>query len=80
MEHPLITDADKLSIDELQSRINDLSRKLSMAHRMQNASLRHQIQMALETYQTQLQKKQQELLSKNSGNTDSHYTDRIDIS
>ena len=80
MEHPLITDADTLSIDELQSRINDLSRKLGIAHRMQNAGLRHQIQMALETYQTQLQKKQQELLSKTSGNTGSDYTDRIDIS
>lgn len=80
MEHPLITNADTLSIDELQSRINDLSRKLSMAHRMQNASLRYQIQMAIETYQTQLQKKQQELLSKNSKDSGSDYTDRIDIS
>ncbi len=79
MEHPLITDANQLSIDELQTRITDLSRKLGMAHRMQNAGLRHQIQMALETYQAQMQKKQKELWEKTNGNS-SDYSDRIDIS
>ena len=79
MEHPLINDIDHLTVDELQTRIADLSRKLSIAHRSGNAHLTAQIRMALETFQNKYQEKQQALWDKQkkSGND---YDDRIDIS
>ena len=33
MEHPLITDANDLTMEELQTRISDLQRKLAWAQR-----------------------------------------------
>lgn len=51
MEHPLIPNLDGLSMDQLQEKITELQRKVAMAHRMGNAQLRFQVQMALDTYQ-----------------------------
>lgn len=51
MEHPLIPNLDDLSMDQLQEKIAELQRKVAIAHRMGNAQLRFQVQMALETYQ-----------------------------
>lgn len=64
MEHPLITDADSLTMEQLQSRVSDLTKKLVWAHRSGNAHLRQQIQMALDTYQTKLNQRQSEELAK----------------
>jgi len=80
MEHPLVTDAQTLSNDDLQSRISDLSRKLSWAHRANNAALRHQIQMALATYQNEWQNRQKQMFDQQKLNQGSDFTDRIDIS
>jgi hypothetical protein len=77
MEHPLISDADKLNMEELQVRISDLQKKLIWAQR-NNAHLAAQISMAIETYNNQYQAKQRELWQAQSGNVD--YSDRIDIS
>lgn len=77
MEHPLISDAQNLSLEELQTRISDLHKKLAWAQRS-NAHLASQISMALETYNNQYLIKQKELWDKKSG--DSDYSDRIDIS
>ena len=79
MDHPLITDLDDLTMEQLQDRITELSRKLGMAHRMGNAQLRHQVQMALETYQNRYRDRQQELWKKQTGDG-SDFSDRIDIS
>lgn len=79
MEHPLIDSVDNLSIDELQSRITDLNKKLAWAMRSNNASLSGQIRMALETFQNKYREKQQALYdaAKKQGQD---YADRIDIS
>ncbi len=79
MEHPLISNIDHLTIDELQSKVTELTRKIGMAHRMGNAHLRGQIGMALETYQNKLREKQQELWDKQRG-SGPDYSDKIDIS
>jgi len=79
MEHPLISNLDDLSMEQLQEKINELTKKLGMAHRMGNAYLRQQVQMALESYQNKYREKQQQLWAeKNTGADD--YSDRIDIS
>lgn len=79
MEHPLINNVDNLTLDELQAKINDLTKKLAWAHRSGNAHLCNQIRMALETFQNKHREKQQALWdSKNKNGPD--FSDKIDIS
>lgn len=79
MEHPLITDIDNLTMDELQSKISELTKKLNFARRMGNAQLVTQIQMAIETFQTRYQQKlQASYNNQNKNNPD--FSDKIDIS
>jgi hypothetical protein len=79
MEHPLITNIDDLSQEQLQERIAELTRKVGIAHRMGNAQLRHQVQMALETYQNKYRERQRAEWNKND-NQGTDFSDRIDIS
>lgn len=79
MDHPLIPNIDHLTVDELQSRISDLTKKLGIAHRSGNAQLIGQIRMALDTFNSKYQEKIQAAYNtKNKGDPD--YSDRIDIS
>lgn len=79
MNHPLIPNIDHLTVDELQSRISDLTKKLGIAHRSGNAQLIGQIRMALDTFNSKYQEKIQAAYNtKNKGDPD--YSDRIDIS
>jgi hypothetical protein len=59
MEHPLIGNLDDLTVDQLTSKISELSRKLNIASRSGNAHLCNQIRMAIESYQTKYQEKLQ---------------------
>ncbi len=79
MEHPLINDIDHLSIDELQDRITDLTKKLSWAQRSGNVHLRSQIQMALTTFMTKYQEKQDAAWAASRKNGPD-FSDKIDIS
>jgi hypothetical protein len=79
MEHPLINNIDSLSVEELQTRINDLTKKLNWASRSGNAQLRSQIQMALETFKTKYYEKQQAIYDAARKN-DPDFSDKIDIS
>ena len=79
MEHPLITDIDNLTIDELQGKISELSKKLSFAQRIGNAQLADQIRMAIETFRNRYQQKMQAIHdNQNKNNPD--FSDKIDIS
>jgi len=79
MEHPLINNIDDLTIEELQSRISDLTRKLAWASRSGNADLVNQIRLAINTFTAKYQEKQQALYAaRNKNGTD--YSDKIDIS
>ena len=55
--------ADK-TLDELQSSISDLSRKLSFAYRMNNQGLINQLSMVIEGYNQEYRKKMDELFAK----------------
>lgn len=79
MEHPLITDIDHLTIDELQSRINDLTKKLAWASRSGNAGLAGQIRLALDTFQAKYQAKQQAIWEEAARKGGDH-SDKISIS
>jgi hypothetical protein len=79
MEHPLIHDIETLSVEELQSRITDLTKKLSWAVRSNNPHLANQIRMALETFQNRHRQKMEEIYAKSHQNGQD-FSDRIDIS
>ena len=57
MDHPLISNLDSLTTDELSSKVTELNKKLAIAYRMGNHHLCNQIRMAIETYQNKYQEK-----------------------
>jgi len=79
IDHPLIQIDPDASLEDLQRRVNELTKKLNIAQRMGNRSLADQVRMALNSYQTVYQDRlraQQANLSKDAPD----YSDRIDIS
>lgn len=76
MEHPLIGDLNELSLDELQEKISDLNKKLTIAYRSGNGHLCNQIRMALESYNNKMREKQNEQLKAAQQN----FNDKINIS
>jgi len=57
MEHPLLPNIDSLTTEELNTKITELNKKLSIAWRMGNNDLCNQLRMALETYQNKYTEK-----------------------
>jgi hypothetical protein len=78
MEHPLISSLDHLTVDELGSKISELHKKLSIAHRSGNGQLCNQIRMAIESHQIKYQEKTQAMFKNNNPGTD--FDSKIDIS
>lgn len=76
MEHPMIGDLSGLSLEDLSAKISELYIKLAIAQRTGNGHLTNQVRMALESYQTQYQKKLQESYRSDS---DQDFSDRINI-
>jgi uncharacterized membrane protein (DUF106 family) len=79
MEHPLINDIDHLTLDELQSKISELQKKLSFAQRSGNVQLSAQIRMAIETFTNRYQSKMQAIQDEQRKNSPDH-SDKINIS
>jgi hypothetical protein len=57
MEHPLIDNLDSLTVDQLQEKISELTKKLGIAMRSGNGHMCNQLRMALESYQNKYQEK-----------------------
>lgn len=57
MEHPFITDLSDKSIDQLQDTMSGLYKKLTFAQRTGNGPLVQQLNMVLESYKKEYQKK-----------------------
>lgn len=66
MHHPFIGDLSHLTIDEIQSKVNELTSKLSFCYRTQNQILINQLHMAIESYKAEYVKKVNELYKKNN--------------
>lgn len=64
MEHPFIYNLDDKTLEELQTKITELSNKLNFAYRTQNSPLIAQITMALESYRNSYNKKMNDLIKK----------------
>lgn len=59
MGHPLTPDLSKLSNEELTSKYNDLMKRHNMAFRWGNASMTGQLQLLIQDYQEELQRRQE---------------------
>jgi len=79
MEHPLINNIDHLTLEELQTRINELTKKLMYAQRSGNANLRMQVQMALDTFNNKYREKQQAIYDEKMKKSPD-WSGKIDIS
>lgn len=77
MEHPLVGNLDKLSMDELSKVINDLNKKLSIAMRTGNGHLCNQVRMAIESYQNRYRHLQEEQYREQAKNL--NFDDKIQI-
>lgn len=64
MEHPFISNLSDKSLEELQEKISDLTKKITFAYRTGNQVLINQLLMALESYKTAYNKKMDELMKK----------------
>jgi hypothetical protein len=67
--HPLVHDLESLKDSELESKVNDLTRKYFSTN---NPDVRHQISMVLDSYKMELDKRRQNAYDKmmNSRNKD----------
>lgn len=69
MEHPFINDLSDKSLEELQETLSDLTNKLTFAYRTQNGPLIHQLQMVIESYKNEQNKKLDALFKKQNIDT-----------
>lgn len=79
MEHPLIGSLENLTVEELSSKVNELSNKLSIATRSGNGHLCNQIRMALESYQNKYKEKLQETYRRQDEMSKINFDNKINI-
>ena len=81
--HPLAPDLRELSIDELTTKYNELSKRFNQAYRFGPASIIPQIQMMMAHYQSEISerhRKQLEEMNKKAEESGKGYKGIIDIS
>jgi len=69
MEHPFISDLSDKTIEELQETLSDLTTKLTFAYRMQNNAMVSQLQMVIESYKNEHNRKLDALFKKQNIDT-----------
>jgi len=68
MEHPFIQDLNDKSLEDLQTKLSELTNKLNFAYRMGNRPMINQINMAIDSYRTAYNKKMNDLIDKQKVN------------
>lgn len=76
MEHPLISNLEELTDDQLVEKINELHGKLNIAYRSGNGYLCDQVRMAIESYSNKLRERQ----AKRYQEAQDNFKDKIKIS
>lgn len=64
MQHPFIGDLSEKNMEQLQETITKLNGNLNFAYRMQNPAMIQQLQMIIESYRTELNKRLDDLYKK----------------
>ena len=75
--HPLVDDCTKLKDSELESRVQELSKKYWMAH---NPGVQHQISTILEMYQDELRSRRAKMWDQQYQKRDKGLDDLIKVS
>jgi len=75
--HPLTPDLSNLPTEELNTKYNELVKRMLQAQRMGNGSLVNQVGMLLEDYRVELSKRQQKILD--DANKNANFKNIIDI-
>ena len=81
--HPLAPDIQGLSLDELMTKYNDLTKRLNQAYRYGPHGIIPQIQMMIDHYQNEIgerNRKQMEEMNKKMAESGNGYRGIIDIS
>lgn len=78
MLHPLAPDLNKLTMDELLEKYNDLNKKFQLAHRMGSGSVIGQMAILLEDYRTEIGNRQRKMLEE-AGSKSKNFKNIIDI-
>ena len=78
--HPLTPDLNSLSDEELAKKVQDLSRRMNQAWSSGNGELLQQVQMMLEDYQEELNRRQRKMIEDLSKKAGKDFDDIIDIS
>jgi len=76
MEHPLLEQLSGLTLEEIQSKISDLNKKLAFAYQTGNQPVINQLQLIMGSYQEAYRNKMDELMPKGDGDK---YSNKIDI-
>lgn len=76
MEHPLLEELSGLTLEEIQSKISDLNKKLAFAYQMNNQPVIQQLNLIMGSYQEAYRKKMDEIMPKGDGDK---YSSKIDI-
>jgi len=76
--HPLLDELSELSNEEVQKKHSDLMQKLNQAYGMGNQMLINQINMIMESYQEELNKRNKKMFADLAGKDDK-WKDLIDI-
>jgi hypothetical protein len=77
MDHPLIGNLADLNLEQLQSKLTEINKRLSFSYKTGNQALVHQLQLVQSSYQQEYNRKMQALMPKDN---DDKYGDKIDIS
>jgi hypothetical protein len=64
MQHPFINNLSDKSLEDLQTAISDLTKKLNFAYSMQNGPMIHQLSMVLESYKKEYGIKMDSIMKK----------------
>ena len=64
MEHPFISSLSEKSLEELQTDLSELNKKLTYAMRTMNQPLIYQLRMALESYRNEYNKQMDEMFKR----------------
>ena len=76
MEHPLLEELSGLTLEEIQSKISDLNKKLAFAYQMNNQPVIQQLNLIMGSYQEAYRRKMDEIMPKGDGDK---YSSKIDI-
>ncbi len=76
--HPLTPDLTGLSMEDLQNKYSDLTKKFLQAQRSGNSNLMHQINLVIDDYRQEISKRNQKMLD--DANKNANFKNIIDIS